>query len=63
VCSDGIDNDGDLRIDHPSDPGCASDTDTSETEPPPGWGCGIGPELCAALALILVARAPRRRAG
>lgn len=29
-CRDGIDNDGDTRIDYPSDPGCSSRSDTSE---------------------------------
>ena len=37
ACSDGIDNDGDGKIDYPADPGCESSTDTSEvdTAPPP----------------------------
>jgi hypothetical protein len=30
VCSDGIDQDGDGRFDHPSDPGCASAAGTIE---------------------------------
>ncbi|HQS59388.1 MAG TPA: S8 family serine peptidase [Gallionellaceae bacterium] len=29
-CSDGIDNDGDGKIDYPADPGCSSASDTSE---------------------------------
>lgn len=29
-CQDGIDNDGDGRVDHPDDPGCSSPTDDSE---------------------------------
>ena len=33
ICSDGIDNDGDGKTDYPSDPGCTSATDTSETDP------------------------------
>jgi hypothetical protein len=32
-CSDGRDNDGDGRIDSPTDPGCASPTDDDETDP------------------------------
>ena len=31
-CSDEIDNDGDGRIDHPNDPGCASPQDDDETD-------------------------------
>jgi hypothetical protein len=31
VCGDGIDNDGDGRIDYPADPGCASVRSTSES--------------------------------
>ena len=38
-CSDGIDNDGDLLVDYPSDPGCTSSGDNYELEtlvrPPP----------------------------
>ena len=30
ACTDGLDNDADGRIDHGSDPGCASTSDTSE---------------------------------
>lgn len=33
-CGDGIDNDGDGRIDFPADPGCTSATDTDETDAP-----------------------------
>ncbi|MBA3763996.1 MAG: DNRLRE domain-containing protein, partial [Actinobacteria bacterium] len=33
-CSDGIDNDGDGRIDHPADPGCTSTSDADETDAP-----------------------------
>ena len=35
ACSDGIDNDGDGKIDYPADPGCSSATDNDETNPPP----------------------------
>jgi hypothetical protein len=31
-CSDGIDNDGDRKIDYPNDPGCSSLSDNSEIE-------------------------------
>jgi probable HAF family extracellular repeat protein len=30
VCRDGLDNDGDTDVDHPDDPGCASEADSSE---------------------------------
>jgi hypothetical protein len=98
ACSDGLDNDGDGRIDLGPDAGCASAADTSElsalqcdngldddgdgkidwrgdgtgdphcsglldgTElpPPPGPGCGIGPEL---LLLGPLLAAVRRRRG
>jgi hypothetical protein len=33
TCADGKDNDKDGLIDHPSDPGCAGPTDTTETDP------------------------------
>ena len=32
-CSDGIDNDGDGKIDYPNDPGCASPSGDDETDP------------------------------
>ena len=36
ACSDGIDNDGDARVDFPADPGCGGPGDSSElTAPPP----------------------------
>ena len=34
-CSDGIDNDGDGKIDYPSDPGCDASGDNSETDSSP----------------------------
>jgi len=37
-CSDGLDNDGDTRIDYPADPGCTSSTDTTEAPDPPPPG-------------------------
>ena len=33
-CGDGVDNDGDGKIDFPADPGCSSATDDNETDPP-----------------------------
>ena len=36
ACSDGVDNDGDLLIDFPSDKGCSSALDTDETDAPAG---------------------------
>jgi Tol biopolymer transport system component len=33
VCSDGVDNDGDGRVDFPADPGCRSATDNNEANP------------------------------
>jgi hypothetical protein len=33
-CTDGIDNDGDGKIDHGDDPGCVSEGDQSELQPP-----------------------------
>jgi hypothetical protein len=39
-CSDGIDNDGDGRVDYPSDPGCSVPQQDSETDDcPSGSGC------------------------
>jgi|GEM_PF-4375863 hypothetical protein len=32
-CSDGTDNDGDLLIDYPADPGCSSAVDDNEADP------------------------------
>lgn len=46
-CSDGVDNDGDGKIDFPDDPGCESPDDDSESPdpppppPPPPPGCTI----------------------
>ncbi|HKJ36008.1 MAG TPA: beta-propeller fold lactonase family protein [Solirubrobacterales bacterium] len=33
ACSDGLDNDGDGKTDHPADPGCAGPNDGDETDP------------------------------
>ncbi len=46
ACSDGIDNDGDGKIDYPNDPGCTSPDDTDETDDCPNGPtcpqCGNG---------------------
>jgi hypothetical protein len=34
ACHDGLDNDGDHKTDYPFDPGCSSQTDTTEEDPP-----------------------------
>ncbi|MGH2729530.1 MAG: Ig-like domain-containing protein, partial [Actinomycetota bacterium] len=34
-CSDGVDNDGDGKTDHPADPGCQNPNDNDETDEPP----------------------------
>jgi hypothetical protein len=39
-CSDGLDNDGDGKIDYPFDPGCASPADDSEVNPATLPVCG-----------------------
>jgi hypothetical protein len=40
VCSDGLDDDGDGKIDHPSDPGCDNPADSDETDDcPNGPNC------------------------
>ena len=41
ACADGVDNDGDGRVDYPADPGCSSpsDNDESNTAPPPAPAC------------------------
>jgi hypothetical protein len=40
ICSDGMDNDGDGKVDFPNDPGCSSLDDTDETDACPGVGPG-----------------------
>jgi hypothetical protein len=42
ACSDTRDNDADGLIDHPADPGCATSSDTDETNPPPSSGVKVG---------------------
>ncbi|MBM4383596.1 MAG: hypothetical protein FJ091_09530 [Deltaproteobacteria bacterium] len=61
-CSDGIDNDGDTFIDYPADTVCTSPTGSNENPPPPSNGCGIGPELAAAIPLLAWLRRRRRGA-
>lgn len=57
ACDDGLDNDGDGRIDHPADLECSAPSDPSERA---SAACGLGFEL----ALVLCALAARRvRAG
>ncbi|HTR51170.1 MAG TPA: hypothetical protein VMJ10_10725 [Kofleriaceae bacterium] len=41
-CSDGIDNDGDGKIDYPNDPGCDTPSDDDETDPPTPPVCSNG---------------------
>ncbi len=41
-CFDGLDNDGDGKIDYPNDPGCSSPNDDDETDSSPGGGGGGG---------------------
>ncbi len=41
VCSDGIDNDGDAKIDYPADPGCSSSSDNDEYNVPISYGANI----------------------
>jgi hypothetical protein len=38
-CSDGVDNNGDGKIDFPNDPGCASPADNDENDVCPGAAC------------------------
>ncbi|MDQ3370082.1 MAG: hypothetical protein M3680_32090 [Myxococcota bacterium] len=40
-CGDGIDNNGDSKIDYPADPGCTSTSDDTETTVCPGAGCPV----------------------
>lgn len=55
-CYDGLDNDGDLTIDFPDDPGCSSGWDDGELS-----GCGLGFELV--LLAPLLGRLRRRASG
>lgn len=38
-CQDGLDNEGDMLVDFPNDPGCANLDDNDETDTCPGAGC------------------------
>ena len=40
ACADGLDNDGDGRVDYPADPGCTSRQDDSEADIPPACADG-----------------------
>ena len=40
-CNDGIDNNGDGKIDYPFDPGCSSPSDDTETTVCPGANCPV----------------------
>ncbi len=42
ACSNGLDDDGDGKVDHPADPGCDSADDTDETDPPAIPACNNG---------------------
>src|SRR5512143_394423 len=42
ACNDGLDNDGDGKIDFPADPGCTSIDDNTETDPAPVTACNDG---------------------
>jgi len=39
MCNDGVDDDGDGKLDYPTDPGCTSPDDNDETDTCPGAGC------------------------
>jgi hypothetical protein len=41
VCEDGVDDDGDGKLDYPTDPGCDSPTDDDESDTCPGAGCPV----------------------
>ncbi|MBI2096885.1 MAG: hypothetical protein HYT40_01890, partial [Candidatus Sungbacteria bacterium] len=60
-CSDGIDNDGDTKIDFPADPGCTDATDNDETDsppPPPPTGPSAALSTVASGDLVGVMSAP-----
>jgi hypothetical protein len=58
TCDDGIDNDGDGKIDYPADPQCSSPADPTERKKK----CGLlGVEPLAALALVRAWRRTRTR--
>ena len=55
-CSDGIDNDGDGKIDYPSDTACSSASGNDEVPA----GCGLGFELAVVTPLLAHLRLRRR---
>jgi subtilisin family serine protease len=59
-CDDGLDNDGDGRVDHPADAGCTVPTDPSERA---SSACGLGFELTALLPAPAARRSRAREAG
>jgi subtilisin family serine protease len=64
ACFDGLDNDGDLRVDVDGDggtpdPDCSNGFDASESAP---TSCGLGPELAPTLLLLAALRRGRHRA-
>jgi subtilisin family serine protease len=67
VCFDGLDNDGDGRVDVDGDggtpdPDCVNGFDGSE-QTNAGTGCGIGPELALLLPLLAAGRRRNRTRG
>ncbi|HZH77483.1 MAG TPA: hypothetical protein VEY88_15775, partial [Archangium sp.] len=42
ACGDGVDNDGDGRVDYPEDPGCTGPLDAEEDDPPVPLACANG---------------------
>ncbi len=44
ACSNGLDDDGDAKVDYPADPGCSSTTDNNEYNAPPAptYACSNG---------------------
>ena len=60
ICSDGLDNDGDGKIDFPADPGCDSPQDDSELNSLPRTGADRGVALLLGGLLIAAAVGVRR---
>lgn len=62
-CSDGIDNDGDGKIDFPADPGCTSPQDDDERDMvrTGGEGPGLGLAIFGAGGLLMLAAIRMRR--
>jgi hypothetical protein len=61
ACSDGLDNDGDGRIDL-ADPNCSGPNHTTERPLPMVKGCGFGPELALVLLPLWWLRRSSRHA-